>query len=251
MDSAAFITPNEVLFVAAAMAGDKDFKAIPRGFYLTLIQEAFNDLNMASLFAIKRQDFEMPPGLTIPLPSDFVGEDAVYAFTGDACTKHNSRKIWHKRNYYTEGKGFIATNTGVPTDIFQNQGTGGHESFLYYEIENGQLMLSSSCLGAGNKIHLKYRSSGGELGEAPVIPLMFKTAIQDFVIESATRYRMANEQSNVKLWMAINDRYERRLDKSGMNGSWHEAKMSARNMSPGKRSDLATYLGKGGWANGK
>lgn len=269
MDSGVFVTPNEVLFMAAGMAGDKDYKVIPRGFYLALIQEAFNDLNIASLFADRRVDFPMPSDtLTLQLPSDCIGVKNVYVFTGDACTRSNSRKVWWKRNYFTEGNGFIANDTGRNAgDPFYNQrsfstsredknlirvnGPDGINSILYYEVENMNLMLSSSCVGAGNKVHLAYKSSGGELGDAPVIPLMFKTAIQDFVVEAALRFRMANEPSMARVWIASQQIYERRLDKSGFNGSWHEAIMNARSMSPGKRADLATYLGKAAWATGR
>jgi hypothetical protein len=268
MDSGAFIEPREIRFMAAGMAGDKEFKVIPKGFYTTLIQEAFNELNMSSLFMPGRKDYddtvdEWKTTLTMELPEDCISVDDVYVFNGDKCGIHNSQQVHHKRNYYTEGNGYIANNKGhngsdpymqrtsaLDKNMIRVDSESRPNNLLFFNIEGNRLMVSSSCK-SWNKIHIKYRSTGGPMMDAPIIPLFYKSAIQDYVIESAFRYRMANEPSLIMQWSKLQQTYAIRLDKDGYNGSWHKAVMLSKSMSQAKLQDLKTYLGKAAWATGR
>lgn len=266
MNTGHYITPDSVLFTAAAMAGDKDFKVIPKGFYLSLIQDAFRELTIASFFAEQRAELDFPhDSLTIQLPSDCFDIKNVYIFNGDLCTTENSRKVWWKRNYFTKGNGFIANDKGKNNHdpFYQNHSTlsqdkslirydhrEGVNDVLYYNIQMGNMMFSSSCRAAGTKIHIHYSGTGGSVLDAPIIPIIFKPAIEDFVTEAALRYRMANEPSMARNWMAMQQLYDRRLDKEGMNGSWFSAKMKAKSMNSSQRNELAEYLGRGAWSSG-
>ena len=267
-----YITVDDALFKIAGFAGDLGFRAAPKGFYVQLIADAFEQLNMDSFFMEGNADFDMPSEhLTIQLPKDCFNLRGVYIFTGDICNIQVSRKVWHKRNYYTQGNGYIANRTGQNTNdpyylndsltrngrtkdntdlIHYNNGSNVNNT-LFYNVQNGNLMLSASCRGAGNKVHLHYNSTGCEVGEAPIIPSFYKSAIEDFATEAALRFRMANEPENAKTFMAMQQMYERRLDKDGFNGSWHKAVSKAKNMSTAEASDLKIYLGKAAWATGR
>jgi hypothetical protein len=266
MDTGAYIEPKEIMMYAAGMAGDTEFKAIPRGFYKTIVQDAFRELNMHTLFLDARVDYKMPQNLVVELPDDCVDVTDVYVFNGDRCVISNSRKVYWKRNYFTNGNGYIANNKGnnhgdpfmgstssLPQDnnmirVGDSTSTSG---ILFYEIESGQLRVSSSCRSAGAKLHVKYKSSGGDLMDAPVIPLFFKKAIQDYVISEALLFRMANEPSRIRDLSQLQRRYEMALDKNGMDGSWHSATMLARRTTSSKMDELKTYLGRAAWSNGR
>lgn len=266
MKSGAYVTPQDIIFFAAANAGDTTNRIIPYGFLMAHLQRAWEELNMETSFIDGHADFNMPKNLSIPLPSDCFDVRNVYVFTGDACVIGRSRKVYPKRNYWTKGKGYLANDKGynnpdpffnshnfLPQDksLIRYNDISDINSILFYNVQNGVLMLSSSCVGAGNRVHIHYGSTGCDVGEAPIIPVYFKTAMEDYVSEGALRFRMANEPSNAKLWQALQQTYAIRLDKEGFNGSWHKAAQRARKMSTDERTSLSTYLNRGAWAQGR
>lgn len=266
MNTGSYITSDDILAIAAPMSGDRDFKAMPRGFYYSLIQKAFEELSLDSFFQEMRADLDMPnETLTLKLPEGCFNVRNIYIYSGDECNIESSRKVWHKRNYFTRGSGYIANDkgnngndpyygshlmSGKDKSLIRFDNNHGVNSQLFYNIQMGDLMLSSSCRGAGNKVHIHYNGTGCPIGGAPIIPVFFRSAIEDFVIESATRFRIANDTGDVRKWQALNNQYAKRLDYDGMDGSWHKAIQRIKTMNTAQRTDLSEYLSRGGWANG-
>ena len=266
MNTGNYITPDDILSVASIMSGDKDYKSIPKGFYYSLIQKAFEDLSIDSFFAEKRIDLDLPKdSLSLLLPEDCFNLRNVYVFDGTGCNISNSKKVYWKKNYYTKGNGYIANDKGDNgNDPYFDSHRNAHQdksyiridspgnvnSVLYYNVQMGEIMFSSSCRNAGTKIHLHYNSTGCTIGEAPIIPVYFRTAIEDYVIESALRVRIANETGDIRKWQMLYSEYSKRLDKDGMFGSWFKAIMRVKKMNTSQKNELAIYLGRGGWANG-
>ena len=112
-------------------------------------------------------------------------------------------------------------------------------------------MVSSSCKAAGNKIHIEYSSTGCDVVSAPIIPIFYRTAIEDYTTEAVLRFRAANDPANAKLWMGLQQEYKNRLDKEGFYGSWNKAVSYAKRMSQSQREELAVYLERGAWATGR
>lgn len=266
-----YITVDEVLFNSAGFSGDTTFTYCPYGFYVQQISDAFEELNMATMMMDGHADFDMPTEhLTIPLPADCFNVRNIWVYSGDICDIGVSKKVWHKRNYYTQGKGYLANRTGYNTsDPYYLDGFSGgvrmHENLdlirynnpatinnvLFFNIQNGNLMLSASCKAAGTKVHIHYASTGCKVGDAPIIPRFYKKAIEDYTTEAALRFRMANEPSNAKFLMALQQEYKMRMDKNGFYGSWHDAVVMARKMSKAEAESLSVYLGKGAWSTGR
>lgn len=266
METGNYITPGEIIFFAAGMSGDQNQKVLTNGFFKALIQRSWEELNMQSSFKTGRADFDMPHHLSIPLPADCFDVKDVYVYSGDACVIADSHKVYWKRNYYTKGNGYLANDKGnnsrdpftrshssVPQNkaLIRHGNPGNINKLLFYNLENGFLMLSSSCLSAGNKIHIHYGSTGCKVEDAPIIPVYFKTAIEDYVTEAALRFRMANEPAMIRTWSPMQQLYERRLDKDGMNGSWFQAVRRASQLNKSQRSELYSYLGRASWAQGR
>lgn len=266
MNTGSYITADDILFKASAMSGDKDYKDLPKGFYYHLIQQAFEELNLDSFFQELRIDLPMPTDtLTLKLPDGCFNVRNIYIFDGDECNIASSRKVWWKRNYYTKGSGYIANDKGNNTrDPYYNKHGLGQSnkslirydnshsvnSELYYNIQMGDLMLSSSCRGAGTKVHIHYNGTGCAIGEAPIIPVYFRTAMEHYVIVEALLYRIANNEGDVRKWQMLYSTYERKLDKEGYDGSWHKAIDRVRSMNTSQREELKEYLSRGGWASG-
>lgn len=266
-----YIKVGDIMFNAAGFAGDTGFKNVPRGFYTQQINDAFRELNMETKMLDGHADFIIPKNLTIPLPIDCFDVKNVWVYSGDSCDFNDVRKVWWKRNYYTQGgQGYLANRTGHSIndpyyindsfsskankenlDLIRYRNNNTVNNTLFYNIQNGAIMLSASCLAAGTKVHVNYNSSGCDVYDAPIIPRFFKSAIEDYTTEAVLRFRMVNEPSSAKLWMATQQLYDRRLDKNGFNGSWHTAVLRAKRMSDSERTDLAVYLGKAAWATGR
>lgn len=267
MNTGNYITSDDILFMASAMSGDRDYKVLPKGFYYSLIQKAFEELNLDSFFQELREDFDFPlDTLTLKLPEGCFNVKNIYMFNGDECSTTNSRKVWWKRNYYTKGNGYIAndkgnnskdpyyashtTVQGYDKSLIRQDAANSVNNTLYYNIQMGEIMFSSSCRGAGTKVHIHYNGTGCPIGGVPIIPVYFRTAIEDYVIESALRFRMANDSGDIRKWQMLYNEYARRLDKDGMDGSWFTAIMRVREMNSSQRNELSEYLGRGGWASG-
>lgn len=266
MNTGHYIKPDEIVFNAAIFAGDREFKIIPKTFYLSFIRDAFRQLNLQSFFMEQRKDYKFPENLTLSLPEDCFNVLNVYIFNGKDCNVENSRIVHWKRNYYTKGgQGYIANDKGNNNrdtyydgrDLSGNDKsliryTGGESlnSVLFYNIQMGNIMFSSSCRSAGAKVHIHYNGTGGNILDEPIIPIYFKDAIEDFVIEAALRLRVASEPSNARLYFPLMQTYTNRLDKNGMNGSWHEAVQASKKLNTSQRQDLALYLGRGPWLRG-
>lgn len=267
MNTGKYYSPGELLSTIAPMVGDKEIKIIPRGFYMSMIQHAFEDLNLVSFFAEKRIDIDFPMDtLTAKLPSDCFNVINVYLFQGDKCDIGASMKVWWKRNYYTNGVGYIANDKGNNRDPFYANHSIINNSYdktlirydnetnvnssLYYNIQGGNIMFSSSCKSFGGKIHLHYHSTGGDITDAEIIPVYFRTAIEDYVTEAALRFRMANEPSNIRALQPLYMMYAQRLDKEGYNGSWHNAIQLVKSMNSSQREELKEYLSRPAYSSG-
>ena len=94
MDTSSFISPDIILSTASAMVGDREYKSLSKGFYLSLIQEAFESLALDTFFDERRYDEDFPlETLTMSLPPGCFNLKNVYLFTGDKCIISDSRKI--------------------------------------------------------------------------------------------------------------------------------------------------------------
>lgn len=266
MNTGSYISGNIILSKASIMVGDRENNALPTGFYYALIQQAFEKLALNTFFDEKRQNIPLDGGLVYPLPTDCFNVKDVYIFTGTICDITSSRKVWWKRNYYTQGVGYIANDKGrnYRDPFYSTHETGIHNygnqltvrdggigvnNALFYNLQMGNIMLSSSCLGAGQNLHIHYNGTGCPIGEAPIIPIYLREAMEDYVITEALLARMANDVGDIRKWQSLYQTYNVKLN-TPYTGSWARAEISVLSMNSSQRSELAEYLGRGAWQTG-
>lgn len=247
------------------MVGDREFKVLPIGFYRGLIQEAFERLAIDTYFDEKRKDIPLDGGIVYELPNDCFNVKNVYIFSGDICDITKCRKVYWKRNYYAQGKGFIANDQGGRNefDPFNDSHLRGSHEYgnqlfirdgrdvrneLFYNFQMGNIMLSFSCISAGQKLHIHYNGTGCAIDEAPIIPTYLRTAMQDYVTEAALRAMIANS-SDPRKWQSLWQVYDKRLN-APYTGSWEKAEYIVKNMDSSQRDELNIYLGRGAWSSG-
>jgi hypothetical protein len=267
MNTSVYVKPSDIIFMASAMVGDRERKIMPKGFYFSLIQEAIEGLALDTFFQELRHDDVFPNDtLTISLPPGCFNLKNVYIFTSDKCTIETSKKVWWKNNYYTKGSGFIANDKGAFNEndpfyaghsfrqrsnaMIREQGTVNNR--LFYNIQMGNIMFSASCRGEGNKIHFHYNGTGAGMAieDEPIIPVFLRRAVEDYTIEAACRFLMANDKTNFKLYQALQGQYSERLN-DPYEGSWAKAELAVKSMNSSQRDELAEYLSRGGWGLGR
>ena len=267
MNTNNYINSDIILSKASIMAGDREHKSLPRSFYYALIQQAFEKLALHTFFDEKRANIPLDGGLVYSLPTDCFNVKNVYIFSGTICVISSSRKVWWKRNYFTEGVGYIANDKGRnhrdpfygnhtnfnSRDAIEHlpgrQNSSNVNSELFYNFQMGNIMLSSQCLGAGQNLHIHYNGTGCPIGEAPIIPIYLREAMEDYVITGALLARMANDSGDIRKWQSLYQTYSAKLN-TPFTGSWDRAELIAKSMNSSQRSELSEYLGRGAWQSG-
>ncbi len=271
MDTATYISPDEILSSVLPMVGDKDMKVFPEGFYLGLVQQAVEALALHTFFQELHHDyFDFDWNtLSAPLPDGCFNTKGAYIFNGNHCNYDESIKLWWKRNYYTKGNGYIANDKGrndqdpfmthrgiynsrsaVDKQLIRwDNGPGGSDvnQKYFYNIQMGKIMVSSYCRGKRQNVHLVYNGTGCKIGSIPIIPIYLRAAVQDFVAEATLRMRMAED--GPKAWVSLWQIYDKRLN-DNYDGSMEKARLIVQKLNSGQKSDLKEYLSRGSWSNG-
>jgi hypothetical protein len=256
-----FLSIDTIVGSVATMLDDEATKKIHKGRYVSFAQRALQELSFDTFFNKKRMDFIIPQSLRIELPPGTFSVAEVYVFNGSECNIKNAQKLWYKENYFTHGNGFLAKNRGsqetkdpfYPSDgklvrsqethnLIRREGEIAQE-VLYYSVENGILMVSSAAL-RWQKLHVVASGSICPIGEAPLVPPIFREVVEDFVCEAACRQLMPRDP---QIYVGLQREYKARLDYDGMYGSWHKAKNRIKRMSAGQRADWGEYYSRWSW----
>lgn len=256
-----YLKLDDILSVVLPMVNDLEYRDAPKGFYTSMVQKALEELGMDTFFDERRESFDLPgETLTLPLPKGCFNVRNIYLFNGDECNISNSIKVWWKRNYFTRGNGYIANdkfgNTadpfftdhfGIATAVNKNliRWDTKQSAKFFYGIQMGNIMFSSYCRGVANKVMIHYNGTGCDLGDMPFIPVLLRTAVEDYVIESILRMKMAKDMSVRNLW-AI---YDKKL-RQPYEGSWEKAETRIKTMNSSQRNELFEYLSRPSSADG-
>jgi hypothetical protein len=107
----------------------------------------------------------------------------------------------------------------------------------YANIQNGTLMLSSTC-SSYSKIRMICNGMGVEVGDIPIIPRFFEQAIKDWVKEKFYEAMKARDPRLYRsLWMDARD------ERTNLRtGSWKEARKRIASMDSWMKEDLNEYI---------
>ena len=183
-----FVSPDEIMADVALFAGDSDFRMVSQGWYISQIQQALQELAFDTFFDKQSLSFEMPENLRHEMPEGMFNLTEMYLFNGDVCNIQNAQNVWFKRRYFTGGNGYVARDTNNNNnDPFYKNRTGRGDrlrsdgyrqnggrsetinNLYYYNIDNGYIMFSSSCLKF-EKVFIQYSGMGCNIGDQPIIP---------------------------------------------------------------------------------
>jgi len=255
-----FVTVNEILADVLKIVKDSSFKVNSRGFYVSQIQQALEELSFDTYFDERSEVFEVPADLRLDMPKGAFNLKNMYLFNGTECDISRSQNVYWKRNFINSksGNGFVAKdrldnhNDPFHRDRFRGAtnrlgrdnnltGVGGVNELFFFNVQQGVIMLSESCRKFG-KILIEFNGMGADIGDLPVIPNMLRQAVKDYVSEAGLDTRIADAEGvEFNKWSTIQAKITSRKDKP-FDGSWAKAEHRVSALSNKQRQDFKEYL---------
>ncbi len=249
MTSNSFVSSNHIIAEAATIVNDRSFrKGFSKGWYMSRIQDALQELNFDSFYQEITLDYDIPSNLRLELPSNVFNIREIYIYNGDnCCTPSGSQIVHFKRTFDNKNGGYTArvmegggnASPFVPSvseisNIHDN--TFGSPKY-YSNVQNGTLMLSSHCSSYG-KIRIICNGMGAEVGDVPIIPRFFERAIVDYLEE---RWYNSMKSTDARMYNTLwRDSYDKLYNIR--TGSWRKALMRASSMDSWEKEDMNEYL---------
>ena len=255
------VSMNLIVAEAVMMVNDQKFeRGLSSGWYRSQCQRAMEKLAIQTFCEVITSDFVMPVDcLQDNLPTNCFNIRELYAWGGSCCTPENSAIIHFKRLYNNKGggKNYTAlrkdTGSQQPDPFYGNffppisnpssiSSIGGSGDLLYANIQNGQIMFSSSC-SSWNNYRIVYNGMGGEIGDEVMIPRILRECATDMVVESALR-AFAIREPRIYRSLSV-DAYERLYNRQ--TGSFWDAMRTVKAMDTWSKEDYAVYQNRGDW----
>lgn len=250
-----FVSVNEILADVLKITNDAGFKVNSRGWYISQIRQALQELSFDTFFDERNEELLIPNDLRVEMPKGAFNLKQIFLFNGTKCNVgNNTPNVWYKQNYWTGGNGYLARdkwdNNGDPfyrtrsgNPQARNEVRLGSDSQLYYfGIQNGLIMLSESCRKY-EKIMIFYNGIGGEIDNTPVVPQFFRQAVKDYVSSYGLEASIAQEMDPTKMnkLTYLKNGVDARLHKE-YDGSWAKAEQRAKHTDKKVRQDMKEYL---------
>lgn len=244
-----FVSTNEILSDVLLIVGDEKLdKGITKGWYISQIQQALEELSFDTFFDKKTLDLDVNDTLSIRLPDNCFNIREIYLHNG-VCGGKDTVIVHHKRlfNNKPNGKGYSALrkdDTTNSTDPFYSSNTyedrvtlNDSSNIHYYSVQNGIVMLSNNCSNY-TKIRIVCNGMGGGIGDEPVIPRFFRQAVKDYVVYKTWEVKKSADRLASVNWRDSN---------AILQDSWRKARIRVTSMDSKQKESLRTYWSRGNW----
>jgi hypothetical protein len=250
MTSNDYVSIEHLLAEVTATINDTDYKkGFPKGWYISRIQDAMQELSFDTFWLKIQQDVEFPDSCQIEMPKNTFNIREIYMYNGSLCNPQKTQMVYWKRlfNNTADGNGYTAQvkdDGSNGSDIYQpNQRVYTHNMQgyygpkYYYNVLNGLVMFSKECKGFPF-VRIIYNGMGVENGELPVIPRFFERAVVDYVEEKFYNAMKARDPRTYRpLWT---DAYQKLNDFA--NGSWNKARKRIKAMDSKEKASMEEYI---------
>ena len=243
-----YVTVNEILADVLKVVQDSDFRVNSPGWYTSQVRQALEELAFETYFDERTIQLDIPDNRRIEMPKGMFNIINMYLFNGDECDINRSTPVYYKKNFINSksGRGYVANQKGDNNgDPFYKQTSDGNSptAIYYYAVQNGTIMLSSNA-GNYQKVFIEYSGTGGDIGEAPFIPIFLRQAVKDYVAVNALEVRVAEAPlAELNRWSAILAYHKRNLDDE-YEGSWAKATRRVKKLDFKERKDIKERMQK-------
>ena len=245
-----FVSIDHILADVTATVNDMDFKkGFSKGWYISRIQDAMQELSFDTYWLKVQQDIEMPENCQLKMPKNVFNVREIYLYSGEICNPANSQVVYWKRlfNNTSSGEGYTAkvkddgSNSGdafLPNQRYFTKNTNGFWGpKYYYNVMNGLLMFSKDC-NSFPYVRIIYNGMGVENGDMPIIPRFFERAVVDYVEE---RFYNAMKSRDPRTYRGLwTDSFNRLND--FRTGSWSKAKKRIKSMDSQEKESMEEYI---------
>ena len=250
MEENEYLSESILLSNILAYAGDTDLKkGLTKGFYVSQLQKAIEELSIATFYDIITGDYPLnDKTLQLELPKNCFNIREIYLWNGSCCQPQYSVIVHYKRlmnNKQTGGTQYTALRSDIngasPSDPFyapylnSQTFTKGPYTLYWAGVQNGLLMFSSNSKGYKN-VRIVYNGFGGEIGDPPLVPRLFRSVVEDYVVYQAFRTFMAKDRSYRILYKDMEDKLF-----NERTGTWWEAKKRIAALDSWSRKDMTEY----------
>lgn len=236
------VSVNDVLSRALVFCQDEEYRnGFTKGFYIGLIQLGLEELAFDTFYQWITDDIELTntdfsTSLQIEMPCNIFNPREIYLFNGDCDKPIGQVKVYWKRQF-NNGKGGVNytasrmdSNSGQSDPYMPPAFIGSN---LYYaNIYNGTMMFSRNC-GTFQWLRIVGNGAGTPIGDQPVIPRFFRTALTHYIAEAYFRTKMVNDRA-----YSVDQQLYYNLLYNEKNGSWHKAEKRVKKLSTWKKDTI-------------
>lgn len=256
------ISPLEILSDVLKLADDESFKDNSKGYYMSLIQQALQELAFDTFFDVRTEFFDVPENLNLAMPLGAFNLKEMYLYNGTECNFDTAQNIYYKRNYFTKGKGSLSRDSGNSNSrdpFFQNRRLSNSNGIshpnsrragavvssintvYFYNIQRGMIMLSPNSRNF-SKIAIVFNGTGGDIGKVPFVPQLFREAIKSWVLSPVYQIKMAMAVgADFNKWQTLWSLNDKRLN-TPYTGLWDKAELRSKSMDSKAREDMKEYM---------
>lgn len=250
MDTIDTISPRMIIRDVIARVGDQSFNhGLSEGWYMTQVRKMLDKMAYKTSFDQQTIDIAIDKvSLQIEVPKGVWNIKEMYVWNGVNFVLGASQQLWWKRqfnntpggaNYTALQKDNDFTFSGDPIVddyTFILNGFTGFVNLLWFNVENGLLMLSPGCAG-WTYVRMKYGGTYGDISEVKFVPRIFWEYAEDFIAYRYHRYMSVYDRATHFPLMKEADQNMNLLQ----TGSWWDAVERARATSDKLNTDTNIY----------
>lgn len=252
MKSNDYVSVDHLLAEVLATVNDAELKkGFSKGWYISRIQDAMQELSIDTFWLKVTKEFVIPENCQIKMPPNMFNIRQVYLYHGDICDPGKSQVVYFKRlfNNKYSGNGYtsrVKDDGSNAADIYQPnqrymtrnwQGFYGPKYYYGFDEEEGLIMLSRECTGFDN-IRIVFNAMGVPNGEVPIIPRFFERAVVDYVkLKFYDAMKSRDPRAYRPLWLDAKDDLENLT-----TGSWNKARKRIKSMDSAEKESMEEYI---------
>ncbi len=239
---------EEILADVLVRVDDEKLKKFTIGWYKRQIKTGMEKLNYSAPFLKTYKDVDVTSNLRVPIPKGVWDIIDLFLWNPqgeceDECKMGEVVRLWHKRNFMTEGyqMGYTARHMGNSSDYQLGRPYYQDGSIFFYNVHMGDIMLSDRCYGY-RKLRIYYHGVAADIDKVKFIPPFLRDVLIAWgTLEAFTALKARDVNKYRALWAdAKSDLYER----NGIEGSkWDTAQSLLLKIDRKAWNDLSEYLG--------
>ena len=234
-----YLALNEILADVLVQINDESSNLLTPGYVRAQVKNGLDALGFDVPFLEVTDDYLIPTDLKLDMPKGVYNLNYIHVYTG---TPDNV--LYVENAYWRKGAKTRGKDTGVTANMNQFNTSDpfcraslDYSAKYYFSIQNGIIILSNDC-SSFNYARLTFNGiPSGSLDAVKMVPPEAREALVLYAVEKCA----ASLKLRDNRYRAVQVDAASQLDRYGLNGSWHEAKMRLTRLDSKKLRDVILY----------